>query len=622
MKKIYLSLFGLALATGASAQHQSVVTTKAEAHYSPMKSETFKNVNTHSFFQSKASGDSIFYEDFGSGLNGWVTGGATDIWEVRTDGPQGQYSDPTDELIQSTTVSNGFAMFDADENQPGGPATFIDHVGYIESPAIDLTGYPNASVLFQQAYRHCCAGGFQFLLQLSDDDFVANTENYVVNAPGINANNFSGTDNRLVDISNFIAGASDLTNVKMRFLFDGTGGTSHYFWSIDDVAVIESYENHMSLDERVLAHSALQLPAHIIPEHQISPISFSALVENKGVATQNDVTLTVTASEAGTPEEVLTSNAIVSDPGDVDSLVTTSTWTPQGGAGTEYDLDFEVSQAESEQFPVDNSVSDIFTVTDTVFGVDNGTLTGSFTNFGTQPQSPVKIGNVMEVPNDTYITSLSIYISNSPDSEGQEFFGELRYFDDVAGSYEFLEVTANKTVASGDLGSFVTLKLQNPVEITAGTEILLLACHYGSGDPDITDVAFGMSRSVTDIVVGYDAGDQLTGLLDPRAILIRANMNPNVSVDAISNNELKVSNGFPNPFSEITTVEYSLETADQVSYELVDMAGRSILSVNEGMVAAGGHKIQIDGAGLSNGIYHLNITTSNGQVSRKLVVNK
>lgn len=623
MKKIYLSLFGVALTAMATAQHQSVTIDKAEAYHAPMKAENFKPLNNYSFIQGKASGDTIFYEDFSAGIGSWVTGGATDIWEVRTQGPQGQYSN-AGQTIESTTAADGFAIFDADENQsptPGGG--FYDHVGYIESPAVDLTGYANVSILFQQAYRHCCAGGFQFLVQFSDDDFAANVENYVVNVPGVGANTFSGTDTRLVDISNFIAGATDLTNVKMRFLFDGTGGTTHYFWQVDDIALIESLDNYMSLNERILGHGAFQYPVHFFPEHQLTPISFSALVENRGVNAQNDVTLTVTASENGTTEQVLTSTPIVANPGDIDSLVTTDTWTPQGTAGTAYDLDFVVSQTENEQFPVNNTVSDILTVTDTVFGVDNATISGSFTNFASQPQSAVKIGNVIEVPNDTYITSLTIYIANNADAVGQQFFGELRIWDAATESYQFLEETSIREILNGDLGSLITLKLNSPVQVTAGSDLLVLAGHFGSGDPDLVDVAFGMSRSVPEgVVLGYDATDALFLLSDPRAIIIRANMNPNVSVDAISNSELKVSNSFPNPFSEMTTVEYSLEAADQVSYELVDMAGRSILSVNEGMVAAGGHKIQIDGAGLSNGIYHLNITTSNGQVSRKLVVNK
>lgn len=624
MRKVYLSLCGVALATMATAQHQKAITNKVEAYHAPKEAENFKPLNTHSFIQGKASGDTIFYEDFGTGLGGWVTGGATDIWEVRTQGPQGQFSDAAVQTIQSTTAANGFAIFDADENQSPTPgAGFFDHVGYIESPAVDLTGYPNVSILFQQAYRHCCAGGFQFLVQFSDDDFAANIENYVVNVPGVGANTFSGTDTRLVDISNFISGATDLTNVKMRFLFDGTGGTSHYFWQVDDIALIESLDNYMSLNERILGHGVFQYPVHFFPEHQVSPISFSALVENRGVNAQNDVTLTVTASEGGTAEEVLTSNPIVANPGDVDSLATTATWTPQGGAGTEYDLDFLVSQSENEQFPVNNLVSDIFAVTDSVFGVDNGTITGSFTNFASQPQSAVKIGNVIEVPNDTYITSLTIFIAQNADAVGQQFFGEVRVFDDATGDYQFLEETSIKEIVNSDLGSLVTLKLNSPVEVSAGADLLILAGHFGSGDPDLFDVAFGMSRRVPEgVVLGYDASDALFLLSDPRAIIIRANMNPNVSVDEITNTEVKVSNSFPNPFSEKTTVEYTLETASKVAYELVDMAGRSILSVDEGMVAAGGHKIQIDGAGLSNGVYHLNITTSNGQVSRKLVVNK
>jgi hypothetical protein len=85
---------------------------------------------------------------------------------------------------------------------------------------------------------------------------------------------------------------------------------------------------------------------------------------------------------------------------------------------------------------------------------------------------------------------------------------------------------------------------------------------------------------------------------------------------------LNVSKNFPNPFSNETTVEYTLENASEVNYTLVDLTGKTILEVNEGNVMAGKHEITIDGSSLANGVYYFNMTAGGAQTTHKMIVNK
>jgi hypothetical protein len=623
MKKIYLSAAVIAATSMVSAQVKQVATTR-EAFEQPR--ETVVSVKEVNFLNGKASGDIVWQEDFANGLPGnnasapstWTVGGPNPIWAYDLDGPNGQYS-ATTQRITSTTVNNGFIIFDADAAQPGAPSTFTDQVGFIESPAIDVTGFANLTLTFQHTYRTCCANGFFPQVVVSDDNFATSTS-FNVSIPGILVNQAAPTTTQKVQLSSFIAGMSNPTNLKFRFLFDGIGGTSHYWWQVDDIAIIEQYDNDLRMDSRVLGMGNFQLPYHFVPATQLVPVSISGEVYNDGVNPQTGTQLEFTAVTGGNPT-VLTSNAVTLNPGVLDSLITSSTWSPLATAGTNYDLTWRAIQTQTEEFPADNQRTDIFRVTDTVFAVDNNSITGSFTNIVGNTSNAIKIGNVMEFNAPTWITSISVYMANSQASVGQEIFGEIRRWDGA--DYVFEEETDFRQVVAGNLGQFITMKLKTPVQVATGDDILVLVGHNGSGNPAVTDPAFGLSRTVPGgSVLGYDAADQLFGLASPRAVMVRANINNSVSLEEISNNTLSVSNNFPNPFATTTTVDFKLTNATNVSYDVVDMTGKTVLSVNNGNMAAGSHQIKLDGTSWANGIYYFTVKTDDAQITRKIVVNK
>lgn len=628
MKKIYLSAAALAAVSIVSAQlHQGVM--QKEAFEQP--GESVQAVKEFGFLNGKASGDILWEENFANGLAGnnastpstWTVGGPQAIWAYDTDGPNGQFS-ATTQRITSTTVLNGFIIFDADANQTPSPGTgFYAHQGWIESPAIDLSAAPaNATLTFQHTYRHCCSQTFFPRVEVSDNNFTTSTS-FNVSISGVNVNTIAPTTTQKVHLANWLASAANPGNVKFRFVFDGVTATNgtHYWWQVDDIAIIETYDNDLRQDSRVLAMGAFELPYHFVPATQMVPVSLSGEIFNDGATQQTGVQLEFTAVTGGVPT-VLTSNPSTLNPGVLDSVVTSATWNPGTVVGTNYELTWRAIQNETEEFPADNQRLDIFRVTDTVFARDNNTVLGSFTNVTSNTNQQVKIGNVMEFNASTYITSLSIYVANSQPSIGQEIFGEVRSFQGGT-DYVFEAETDFHTIVAGNLGSWVTLKLQDPVPVEAGADILVLAGHNGSGNPAVTDPAIGMSRAVpTGSVLGYDAGDGLFQLLDPRAIMVRPNINNNVSVEELANESLYVSSNFPNPFATTTSVDFKLQNATNVSYSIVDMTGKTVLAVSNGNMAAGSHQIKLDGSSWANGIYYFTVKTDDAQITRKIVVNR
>ncbi|MEL6615199.1 MAG: glycosyl hydrolase, partial [Bacteroidota bacterium] len=73
----------------------------------------------------------------------------------------------------------------------------------------------------------------------------------------------------------------------------------------------------------------------------------------------------------------------------------------------------------------------------------------------------------------------------------------------------------------------------------------------------------------------------------------------------------------PNPFSETTTVTYSLPTADRVTVEVVNALGRRVQVASGERRAAGVHTVEIDGRALPSGVYVVRVSTSGGAVAQR-----
>jgi len=71
--------------------------------------------------------------------------------------------------------------------------------------------------------------------------------------------------------------------------------------------------------------------------------------------------------------------------------------------------------------------------------------------------------------------------------------------------------------------------------------------------------------------------------------------------------ELKARN-YPNPFNAFTSIEYSLSSASDVSFEIYDILGRNIAILSEGYQSAGRHSIVWNAAEVSSGVYFYRIS--------------
>jgi hypothetical protein len=81
-------------------------------------------------------------------------------------------------------------------------------------------------------------------------------------------------------------------------------------------------------------------------------------------------------------------------------------------------------------------------------------------------------------------------------------------------------------------------------------------------------------------------------------------------------------NIFPNPASNSATVQFALSTEENVSVNVLNAVGQSLMQQELGTLAARAHNHTLDVTSLSNGLYFVEIKAGNSTVTRKFSVAK
>lgn len=613
MKKIYLIATTIVLSFSAFGQvTKNLPIVNAEER---MNINTDKLINTQLYNFNKAPGDVIFSETFNGNMGGFTTtpGAMDTIWKFDTNGPDGQFSSTTNaDIITSTTAGNGFMIFDADLSNPGPSSGFVDRIGALTSPAIDMTGITSAVISYENRYRTCCANAFFLKLQVSTDDFVT-SETYNVSKVGQGVNADQGTFVSKVNVGNFLATATNLTNFKFRFFFDGAegGSTSHYFWQVDDINVYESWTDDNTLVEHFMEAGPQGIPYYNMTLNQISPISFGGAIRNNGAATSNGTILTTTISTAGTGS--VASTPIIGAIGGLDTVFTAA-WTPTATSPGTYDFSHVVSATNADQDNSDNTITDAMNITTSVYSVDNGTSGGTFSNLSGNTGNEISVGNIMDIITNDYIESMSITLSSAAANAGGEIRGEIWKYDVNANEYQYLAETQLIEVGTPGYPNNTTITLNmagGPVPVFAGDDLLVMQRNYGS-------VSVRTAQRVQTGLVAGDNNGVLYSLSNPRAIRVRLNMNPSVSLNELSEN-ITVAEVSPNPTNNNSILNFTARSNENVSIQVVDVAGKVMQTEDLGNISTGGHSVNILSNDFKSGVYFVNIVSNNGVVTKKLI---
>jgi len=100
------------------------------------------------------------------------------------------------------------------------------------------------------------------------------------------------------------------------------------------------------------------------------------------------------------------------------------------------------------------------------------------------------------------------------------------------------------------------------------------------------------------------------------------NINISATVGVEENNLVNGVNVYPNPMTDLASVDFNLSTNNNVSIVIVNTVGQLVKTENLGNMSAGIHTYLMDASSLSNGLYFLNITVGNSTITKKVAINK
>lgn len=93
--------------------------------------------------------------------------------------------------------------------------------------------------------------------------------------------------------------------------------------------------------------------------------------------------------------------------------------------------------------------------------------------------------------------------------------------------------------------------------------------------------------------------------------------------DELSENGIAINNIYPNPFSNITNINFGLAEAGRVEVIISDMTGRQVALITDSEMQAGNHQIKWEvAADLPDGLYYCTVRTNKNTMTQKVILQR
>lgn len=450
-------------------------------------------------------------------------------------------------------------------------------------------------------------------IQVSTDgtNFFAvgdNSDMSVLSAAGGSA--YANPSTKSINLAPFIAGA---TQLWIRFSWTTAYPTSAsnpnvwitYGWYIDDVKLTTNADYDLDLTSTYWGTAGLNY--YQIPLMQVAPIDFSANVFNGGTQAMTNSMLNVNInSGAWTGTSVATTiNANASD-----SLALSTQFTPSSASTATYSVARSLSSTNTDDIPANNTFSTInFTTTNFIYARDNNVVSGNTSN-GTDG---FETGNYFDIWQDQTATAINVRLVGgaSGTTVGTEIYATLYSVDPTTGDFIFAGESLPLVVAASNLNTNLVMILQTPVLLTANTTYLAVVGSFG---PGLKVANAGTSEPQTSFFYDMSVPEWYYQTATP---YVRLNFDPSVGIEE-NNSSVAIGNVFPNPTSGLTTVNYSLANAADVTVEVVDITGKVVYTAANS-AEAGANQVSFEAASFSNGVYYVTIATEESTVTKKFI---
>ncbi|MBL4708783.1 MAG: T9SS type A sorting domain-containing protein [Flavobacteriales bacterium] len=672
MKNNYTLLTALVLASCVTfAQNKAINTKNSQPQVQSALSSTPKSVDPDYAKNlnriSKALEDTVYFENFSSGTSislptGWSVVNNNSLnnfqWVWNNVYQDGQFSNPTD-IIASPSVADGFMVLTADNFNtpiPGTGPVVMDT--YFESPSITVVN-PRASywVAYHQAIRYCCSGANRLVIQASTDNFATFEEYDATNGIATNAA-FDG-----INYINISTAVGDSGSFKIRFVSEGN---THYYWMIDDFAVIEGAENDLQLNSPYLEFNfdyVFNPFYNQIPYDLFAPLPISGFAYNNGSNNATGVELQADISHQsypnGTPglglvystnssPQAIPSNKVI------DSAIYTVA--PSVGSGNprfiptvlgNFSVDILLTSDSADQWTnvigihINNRT---FATSDTVYARDDNGFAG-----GTGPGSFVSTNGIPggQLPGDAfgtmYIvesstgngptkapTSITYAVSTDVSQVGVQITPTIWAYDEDSASIAsaFGNVVASAfiphTITAANIGNLLTLAFDNGIAVMNGLDSGQYVCgwvvvdHNGGNNFEVQeDASSGQFQDNVTCFVNL-AHDPGWGWVDANPVirlnfgLLTTGLNDG---NKTSNAALELA---PNPTNGEFTL--TITSTEKVTYDLNirNVLGQIIHTDN--ITVNGTITKQMDLTQFEKGVYFVSLENGKERLLKKVVV--
>ena len=597
-----------------------------------------ENANiSHQTKSTLAALDTIWYEDFSDSLS--VATNYTFVdntgngynWVCTTDGPTGAYTQPS-EIIHSTSAANGYMLLNGDAyNTVGGSivGSPVNMDAYFQTPAIDCSSKSTVVLKFEQKFRYCCSSTTTHEVMISNDG--TNWYSYDVEE-GIFAN-ISSSDPDIVKI-NISQIAANQSTVYIRFYHQGA---SHYFYCIDDVLLYEASDHDLVLQKPFVDFLYSGTPVYYqFPLPQVygaNGIFFESKVHNLGgnpEVSNYNVKVTKTDNDSVVFNETSASNPSIAV-GATDTIQWDITGSDMAFYPTETGTyrvrqEFSVTGDYSPNDNIDSSIT--FNITDTTLAIyklhDDDICVGNYRTPAGDSQDGDCIANMFLLSTADTISSINVYIKGGSGGTdiGTELYGYV--WDYENGESIVLETLLPHVITSSDINHFVTIDFDRS-DLGA---LVLQPDHiylYGFSSSNGNALVYGdrstfQAPGSTWIYINGDQWWWITTIANMNLNLYRTK-NTN-SINSQNTIDFSVSQNYPNPAKDNTTITYRLTKANNVSLDIYDNIGKKVMSINENKKLAGKHSININTSNLESGIYTYTLTVGDKSQTKKMSVIK
>jgi len=632
MKKNYFLTGALVLAsTFTFAQQEKMVGKVLDAKYTPMSVDELK-INTSENF-NKAEGDTLFYEDFGTGFstNGWVALDASSNgfdWIYTTAAPTGQYSTNAT-AIASPTAANGFASLTSDAyNTPTPGGGFINMDSYLTSGPIVIAPKGNILLRWNQSLRYCCNANTAALeVQVSSDNVNWTNFDAKFNA----AVNVASAGNIQINISSV---ASNQDTIYLRFYQNA----SHYYWMLDDIAVVEGASNQLQLTKAFSSFGPIDREGFFtrVPMALTQQLSFGGYIKNDGGSIASNTKLKVNVTKGSTVVYSDSANAMATiAPQMSDTVEIVTPYVNTDGQG-DYSINYSAvaNAASSDMSRTMTSVN--FTITDTIFGKDYNVSGGSVGpgSYVDGDAAGSRIGTRYNLGATAKLTSVSYFISTATANVGAEIKSKVWGFDTSQASLNDAMnvpgiVAQNPIpyiIQASDLGTWVTFNmLPFPVQLPVGHYVP--AAEQSNANTAAIDFTLGRSSSSENLQPNLDNSNLSTYIYTAGAAapawgyitalpMIRMNFGELVGINETKEaiNSFVVS---PNPSNGQFKVEVIADNA-RFNLSVRNMIGQEVY--NENISVSNSLTKTIDLSNLDKGIYFVSLENGVNREVQKVII--